>query len=97
MRRIVTQSLAEADGLCGRAHVGAPRAAAVEEKGETDVRGNLQRWHQVDRLEDEVDPLAAEDRQPPFAELAEVDVAERNRARRRSVEAGRDVQERALP
>src|SRR5438270_141549 len=83
---------AEADALCGRAQVGAPRAAAVEAQGESDVLGDRQRRHQVERLEHEADALAAEDRQPPFAELAEFDVAERYGAGRRPVEAGRDVQ-----
>src|SRR5204863_10155115 len=61
LRRIVTQALAEADALCGRAHVGAPRAAAVEAQGESDVLSNRQRRHQVERLEDEADALAAEE------------------------------------
>ena len=93
----MTQALAETNALCSGAKLGAPRAAAVEAQREPDVLGDRQRRHQVERLEHEADALATEDRQPPFAEFPEIDITERNRARRRPVEAGRDVQERALP
>ena len=92
----MAQPVAEADALCDRAHVGAPRAPAVEAQRQPDVLRDRQRRHQVERLEHEADALAAQDRQAALAELAQIDVAERNRARRRPVEAGRDVQERAL-
>src|SRR2546423_10104474 len=69
---------------------------AVKAHRQADVLSDRQRGHQVEGLEDEPDPLAAQDRQPSLAQLRQLGVAQRDRAGRWAVEAGRNVQEGAL-
>ena len=71
-------------------------AAAVQPQRQRDVLRDRERGQEVEGLEDEADPLAPQDRQPPLAESGQVGVAERDGAGGGTVEPRGDVQERAL-
>ena len=92
----VAQALLQPDPRGDFAHLRAPRAATVQAQRQADVLGDRERRHQVEGLEDEPDPLAPQDRQPPLAEPRQVSVAERDGAGGGPVEPRRNVQERAL-
>ena len=66
----VAQALVEPDPRRDLAHLRAPGTAAVQAQRQADVLGDRERRHQVEGLEDEPDPLAPQDRQPPLAEPA---------------------------
>ena len=67
------------------------RLAAGEPHRQHDVLGGGQRRHQVERLEDEADAVAAQLRELAVLEPAEVDVADPDRAAREPVESGERV------
>ena len=87
----MAQALVEPDPRRDLAHVRAPRPAAVEAQRQADVLGDRERGQQVEGLEDEADPLAPQDRQPPLAEPRQVGVAERDGAGGGPVEPRRHV------
>ena len=68
----------------------------VEVEGEEDVRLHVEGGHEVERLEHEADPAAAQDRQLAVAERGDVGVAEPHATRGGRIQSGHDVHERRL-
>ena len=94
LRRAVAGAVAEADALERVAHGRAGQPPAGEPRRQRDVLLGGQRAEQVERLEDEPDPLAAQPRERLLAEPGELEVAEADarrwsggRGRRRSAAA----------
>jgi hypothetical protein len=69
------------------------RFAARDRQWEDDVVVSGERRHEVERLEDEADALAAQQRELPVAQAAQLDVADVHGARRQTVETGQAVQQ----
>ena len=72
------------------------RLAPGDPHRQHDVLGRGHRREQVERLEDEADPVAAQQRERLVAQRGDLGVAEVHLARGRPVEAGEHVQQRRL-
>jgi hypothetical protein len=97
LRRPVTEPIREADRLDDRAHPERVGLAAGDPHGELDVLGCREGREQVERLEDEADLVAPQQRQPLVVERRDLRVADVDLAACRPVEAGEHVQQRRLP
>ena len=87
---------AEADAVEDLADGGPVRAAPVELLRQRDVLPDRQRGQQVERLEDEADPLPAQLGELPLVQAGQRLVVDDDGAGRRPVESGGAVQEGAL-
>ena len=92
----VAQSLLQPNPSRDLAHRRSSRTVTVQAQRQADVLGDRERGQQVEGLEDEPDPLAPQDRQPPLAQPRELGVAERHGARGGPVQPRCHVQQRAL-
>src|SRR5690349_11411921 len=96
LRGTVAQALLEPDPGGDLTHGRAPRPAAVQAQGQGNVLCDGERRQQVEGLEDEPDPLTPQDRQPPLAEVRQVDTAQGNASGGGPVQPRRHDQECAL-
>ena len=94
--RAVLEAVPQADGLDHVVEPSRVGLAAGKRAGQGDVLGRGQRRHQVERLEDEADPVAAELRELAVVELRDVGVADQHGAGGEVVEAGDAVHQRRL-
>ena len=86
----------ETDGLDDVVEPRRVGRAAGESGREGDVLGRRERRHEVERLEDEADPIAAQLGELLVVELGDVGVADQHGARREVVEPGDAVHQRRL-
>ena len=97
--RAVAQPVGEPEGLDEPVDAGAlerRRPAAVEVERQQDVADRVERRHEVERLEDEPDAAAAQDRELEVGEAGDVGVADPRAAGGRGIQPGHDVHERRL-
>ena len=78
----VAEAVAEADGVDDAVEPRLVRLPAGEGQREGDVLEGGEGRHQVERLEHEPDPVAAQQGELPVGQPAEVDVADEDLARR---------------
>src|SRR3954451_10815227 len=91
LRRPVAAAVVETDAAQDVADDSAGQARAGEPRRQRDVLLGREGAQQVERLEDEADPLSAQARERPFVEAAELLLAEAHAALRRPVQAGGEL------
>src|SRR3954470_16658707 len=91
LRRPVAAALLETDAPQDVADDRARQARGGEPRRQRDVLLGREGAQQVERLEDEADPLSAQARERPFVEAAELLLAEAHAALRRPVQAGGEL------
>ena len=96
LARPVVQAVGEADGADDLVEPLGVGLAAGEVHREGDVLLGGEGGHQVERLEDEADPVAAQQGELLLREAAQVGVADEDLARGERVEAGDAVHQRGL-
>ena len=95
--RSVAAALVEADAVQDVADDGPAQPLAGEPRRQRDVLLGGQRAEQVEGLEDEADPLAAQAGEGSLVETVELELVEVDAALRRPVQARGDLQQRRLP
>ena len=94
--RAMAEAVLEPDGVDDVVEPVTVDLAPGERGREHDVLLRGQRGHQVERLEDEADPVAPQLGEPAVVERRDVGVADVHRARRERVEPGDAMQQRRL-
>ena len=94
--RAVVQAVAEPDGVDDGTQPRPVRLAAGEVHRQRDVLDRRERGQEVERLEHESDPFAAQLGQLAVGELGEIDVTDVHGSGRERVEPGEAVHQRAL-
>ncbi len=96
LRRSMLDPASETDGVDHQIQPALVGLAAGEHQRQGDVLQRRQRRHQVERLEDEADPVAAQMGQLLVVERAQVDVADEDVTARQRVEPGDGVHQGGL-